>query len=139
MQVWVIYRDMLNLIGSMDLIADLLNNIRIGLNNKLHFVFCRKSNKNIKILQLLEKESIIVGFLIGKHRIKIFINLKINFLKINKISQLSNKVFLQYKKIQPVNQGTGFFIISTNKGFITDAKARLEHRGGELVCQVSWN
>jgi len=123
----------------MDIISNLLNNIKNGLTNKLKFVFCAKSNKNIKILVLLQKEAIITGFLIGKTSIKVFINLRIKNLKLMRISKPSNKVFVQINKIKLLNQGAGISILSTKKGIITDTKAKALNLGGELLCQISWN
>jgi len=121
----------------MDIISNLLNNIKNGLTNKLKFVFCAKSNKNIKILVLLQKEAIITGFLIGKTSIKVFINLRIKNLKLMRISKPSNKVFVQINKIKLLNQGAGISILSTKKGIITDTKAKALNLGGELLCQIS--
>ena len=120
----------------MDSISYLLSNIKNSSNNKLRFTFCKNLKQNIKILQILQKESIITGFLIGKQTIKIFINLKINNLNIKKISKPSNKVYLKSTQLNLINQGTGFFILSTNKGLLTDAKARVFKKGGEVICQI---
>jgi len=120
----------------MDIISNLLNNVKNGIANKLKFVICKKSNENIMILKLLQKESLITGFLVGKNIIKVFINIRINNLKIKRVSKPSNKVFIKISKLQLLNQGAGVSILSTKKGIMSDTKAKSLNLGGELLCQI---
>lgn len=131
------FQVILNIVGKiMDIISNLLNNIKNGITNKLKFVICTKSKQNVMILKLLQKESLITGFLVGKNIIKVFINLKINNLKIDRISKPSNKVFIQISKLRLLNQGAGISILSTKKGIMSDTKAKSLNLGGELICQI---
>jgi len=123
----------------MILISNLINNIKNGIKNKLIFINCSLSKENIEILKILQKESIITGFLIGKQKIKIYINLKISNLFLYKISKSSNKVFSSINKIKISNQGAGITLISTSKGIKTDYDARISKLGGEIICQINWN
>lgn len=122
----------------MNSISNLLSSIKNGISNRLRFVFCKNMKQNIKILQILQKESIISGFMIGKYKIKVFINLKIKNLYIKQISKPNNRVYLKNIQLGLVNQGTGFYIINTNNGVMTDSVARYLKKGGEIICQIYW-
>ena len=123
----------------MDILSNLLNNIKSGIANKLKFVICKKSNETIMVLRLLQKESLITGFIVGKNIIKVFINLKINKLSLYRVSKPSNKVYTKINKLKLLNQGAGISILSTKKGIMSDTKAKSLNLGGELLCQIIWN
>ena len=58
---------------------------------------------------------------------------------IEQIKTISRPGLRQYKgkdEIPVVNGGLGVVILSTNKGVMTDRKARLQGLGGELICSV---
>ena len=120
----------------MDILSNLLNNIKSGIANKLKFVICKKSNETVMILKLLQRESLITGFLIGKDIIKVFINLKINKIELRRVSKPSNKVYTKISKLKVLNQGAGISIISTKQGIMSDTKAKSLNLGGELLCQI---
>jgi small subunit ribosomal protein S8 len=40
------------------------------------------------------------------------------------------------RNIRPVLGGMGISILSTSKGILSDAEARKENVGGELICTV---
>jgi len=134
------FQEFLNIVGKfMDIISNVLSNICNGIRIKLRYVRCPKSNLTIEILKLLQKESIILGFVLEKRNIKVFLNLKINNLKIKRISKNSNRVYVNIKKLPLLNQGAGISILSTSKGLMSDFQARSANLGGELICQLIWN
>jgi small subunit ribosomal protein S8 len=45
-------------------------------------------------------------------------------------------VTVECEKLPKVLKGLGIAIISTSKGILTDAEARKEHVGGEILCYV---
>lgn len=120
-------------------IVELTNNIKNGINKKLLFIKCKKSRSNVELLQILQKESIISGFLIGKKFIKINLNLKIKALNIKSISKSSNYVYSKLRNIQLTNQGAGMVILSTPRGFVSEHFARSYKMGGKLICKVMWS
>jgi len=117
-------------------IIELTNNIQNGINKKLVYINCKKSILNIEILKILQKESIITGFSIGKYFIKVNLNLKIKNLKFKNLSKPSNYVYSKLNKINLTNQGTGLIILSTSNGFISDHFARISKKGGKLICKL---
>jgi len=55
---------------------------------------------------------------------------------IKRISKLSRRVYVPYKKLRYVAQGYGIAILSTPKGILRDKEARKERAGGEVLCEV---
>ncbi len=56
--------------------------------------------------------------------------------KLEKVSRLGRRVYVQSKEIPYVREGLGISIVSTSKGVMTDAKARELNVGGEIICKV---
>ncbi len=56
--------------------------------------------------------------------------------KLEKVSRLGRRVYVQSKDIPYVREGLGISIVSTSKGVMTDAKARELNVGGEIICKV---
>lgn len=53
-----------------------------------------------------------------------------------RVSRPSRRMYTKSKEIRPVQQGHGIMILSTPKGVMTDAKARKENVGGEVLCKI---
>jgi small subunit ribosomal protein S8 len=53
-----------------------------------------------------------------------------------RVSKPSRRVYVQADAIPRVRSGLGTGVISTNKGVISDAVAREQRVGGELLCEV---
>ena len=55
---------------------------------------------------------------------------------IKRISKPGLRIYASVDKIPQVINGLGISIISTNKGIMTDKKARAQKVGGEVLCYV---
>ena len=53
-----------------------------------------------------------------------------------RISKLSKRVYKKASELRPVKEGFGLSVISTPKGLKTDAEARKEKVGGEVLCEI---
>jgi len=53
-----------------------------------------------------------------------------------RVSHPSRRKYSKSKEIRPVQQGHGIMILSTPKGVMTDANARKENVGGEVLCKI---
>jgi len=53
-----------------------------------------------------------------------------------RVSKPGRRVYVGADKLTPVRSGRGFAILSTNKGIMTDDKARSQKIGGELMCKI---
>jgi small subunit ribosomal protein S8 len=56
--------------------------------------------------------------------------------ELKRVSKPGRRVYSGVKDIPSVRQGLGIAIVSTPKGIMTDAKARTENVGGEVLCRV---
>lgn len=56
--------------------------------------------------------------------------------KLERVSKPGRRLYVKADKIPRVMNGRGIMIISTSKGIMTDAEARREKVGGELMCKV---
>ncbi len=56
--------------------------------------------------------------------------------ELKRVSKPGRRVYLGVKDIPQVRQGLGVSIVSTPKGVMSDASARQNNVGGEVLCQV---
>ncbi|WP_420861401.1 30S ribosomal protein S8 [Algirhabdus cladophorae] len=56
--------------------------------------------------------------------------------EVKRVSKPGRRVYLGAKDIPTVRQGLGVSIVSTPKGVMSDANARSQNVGGEVLCTV---
>ncbi|MFN9163833.1 MAG: 30S ribosomal protein S8 [Alphaproteobacteria bacterium] len=56
--------------------------------------------------------------------------------EIRRVSTPGRRVYSAIKDLKPVRNGLGISILSTPKGVMTDALAREQNVGGEVLCHV---
>jgi len=56
--------------------------------------------------------------------------------ELKRISKPGRRVYLGVKEIPQVRQGLGVSIVSTPRGVMSDASARSQNVGGEVLCTV---
>tara|TARA_Y100000746_G_C15397563_1_gene404984 strand:- start:202 stop:531 length:330 start_codon:yes stop_codon:yes gene_type:complete len=56
--------------------------------------------------------------------------------ELKRVSKPGRRVYMGAKDIPTVRQGLGLSIISTPKGVMSDARARSQNVGGEIICTV---
>ncbi|CAP18542.1 30S ribosomal protein S8 [Candidatus Phytoplasma mali] len=125
-----------------DNIADMLTRIRNA--NQMHHlqVVVPISKLKVEILKVLKEEGFIKNFFIKEFKREIIISLKYTIERervikgLKKISKPGLKVYTSVEKIPKVLSGLGIALISTNKGILTDNKARLEKVGGEVLAYI---
>ena len=57
--------------------------------------------------------------------------------QIKRVSRPGLRIYKSKDELKPVKQGLGVFIVSTNKGIMTDRAARAAGVGGEVIALVS--
>ncbi len=128
-----------------DPIADALTIVRNGGSAKKRFVVLKFSQKVMNILSILKEEGYINGVrkedVKGKKFSKLVVELKYYENKhvidtIKRISTPGLRIYTNVDEISFVKNGYGIAIISTNKGMMTDKKAKTENVGGEVICHV---
>ena len=127
-----------------DPIADLLTRIRNAQQRGKNKVVSPPSRLRERVLAVLQQEGFIRGFAtteVEGGRPELEIELKYFdgepvIQKIKRVSKPGRRVYSGVNEIPPVRNGLGISILSTSKGILSDAAAREENVGGEVICQV---
>ncbi|MBE6730685.1 MAG: 30S ribosomal protein S8 [Ruminococcaceae bacterium] len=127
-----------------DPIADLLTRIRNAQSSKHETVKVPASNMKKAICQILVDEGFIKNFVVeedGKQGM-ITINLKYTINRegaikgLKRVSKPGLRIYSNAEELPKVMKGLGIAIVSTSKGIMTDAQARKENIGGEVLAFV---
>ena len=127
-----------------DPIGDMFSRIRNGQMRSLNSIDIPSSNFRQNILKILKNEGYIKDYYIEKSE-KNKVNLKINLKyyegdpvikEIKRISKPGRRVYSRATSIPKVMNGLGLAILSTPKGVMSDADARKNNVGGEIICRV---
>ena len=127
-----------------DSIADMLTRIRNANSAKHDTVQIPASNIKKAIAQILVDEGYIKSFKViedGKQGV-IEIALKYGPNKsqvitgLRRVSKPGLRIYSNCEDMPKVQNGLGIVILSTSKGIMTDAKARKENVGGEVLCYI---
>lgn len=127
-----------------DPIADMLTRIRNGLTAKHTNVSIPASKEKLAILNILLEEGYIAGVEeVEENKMKnLVVTLKYDengesvIQGLKRISKPGLRIYSEKDKLPKVISGLGIAIISTNKGILTDKKARAAGVGGEVLAFV---
>jgi len=126
-----------------DPIGDMITRIRNAQMRGMNKVVTPASKLRRRVLDVLEAEGYIRGYAeVEKdgHR-NIEIELKYYdgspvISEITRISKPGRRVYSAVGDLPLVSNGLGINILSTSKGVMSDARARQENVGGEILCRV---
>ncbi len=127
----------------MDPISDLIINIKNASDAGKETVTVPYSSIKEEILTVLQKEGYIES--IAKRGKKIHKSIDIGLAYdtygprvkgVQRISHLSKRVYGGVKDMKSVKQGHGVLVVTTPKGILTDAEARRQKVGGELLFKI---
>ena len=131
---------------SIDTIGNFLTIIRNKIKSSKPYAEAPHSKVNEEIARILNLEWFIRGFKVDTTdtlRKKLKIELKYVegesvIHDIQRVSKPSRRIYEQVKNVKPVIGGLGIAIISTNRGIMTDKKAKSASTrvGGEVLCRV---
>lgn len=127
-----------------DPIADMLTRLRNGQQARKEFVKVPASNVKRSICKVLEDEGYITGFSEEKNEAgfaTLVVELKYYAGKpvISEIVRVSRPGLRRYcgtTDIPSVRDGLGVSVVTTSKGVMSDAQARAQKLGGELLFRV---
>lgn len=128
-----------------DAVGNFLTIIRNGLMASKPFVAAPHSKMNVSIAQILKDEGFIKNFVVlndeeaVQPRIKVFLKYVDGESVIHEITRVSKPSRRRYAgagNIRPVIGGLGVSILTTNKGILTNRKAKELQVGGEVICTV---
>lgn len=127
----------------MDTIGNFLTSIRNGIMASKRMVDVPFSNMKMEIANVLKEEGYVKDFqkieVDSKPVIRLFLKYVNGESAINEIKRVSRpgrRVYEGVRNVKNVIGGLGISVISTNKGIVTDRRARELSCGGEVVCHI---
>ncbi|RUM50780.1 MAG: 30S ribosomal protein S8 [Hydrogenothermus sp.] len=132
-----------------DPIADMLARINNAIKARKSEVYIPNSRIKEQIARILKEEGYIEDYIVSDENKKGTQNtliLKLKYLGprntkpvisgLQRVSKPGRRKYVGVDEIPYVRKGLGTAILSTNKGILTDAQARKERVGGEILCYV---
>ena len=127
-----------------DPIGDMLTRIRNAQLRGHKVAVSPASKARGWVLDVLEKEGYIRGYSrVEETNNKARFEIELKYFdgepviqKIKRVSKPGRRVYSGVNEIPAVRNGLGISILSTSKGILSDAAAREENVGGEVICQV---
>ena len=127
-----------------DPISDMLSRIRNAQTRRHNKVSCRHSRVNADILTVLKNKGFIEAFEVKEIRSGIsdlVVTLKYyqgaaTIKSLKRISKPGCRIYKSTQDLKPVFNGLGYAVMSTSKGVITDAEARNQKLGGEVLFEI---
>ena len=124
---------------SIDTVGDFLTIIRNGVMVSKPSVQAPFSTLKHTIALLLKEEGFVRDVVVEDRHLKIslkYVGGESVIHEINRVSSPSRRVYKGGDSIKPVIGGLGISIVTTNKGIMTDKKAKALNVGGEVICTV---
>ncbi|PHQ93350.1 MAG: 30S ribosomal protein S8 [Marinosulfonomonas sp.] len=127
-----------------DPLADMLTRIRNAQMRGKSTVSTPGSKLRVRVLDVLKDEGYIRGYerttgTDGHPAIEISLKYYDGTPVIRELKRVSTpgrRVYMGVKEIPQIRQGLGVSIVSTPKGVMSDASARTNNVGGEVLCTV---
>lgn len=126
-----------------DPVGDLLTRIRNGQRARKDSVLTPASKLRARVLDVLQREGYIRGYsdeVLGEHP---GIRIELKYFEgqpaiqhIARVSKPGRRVYSGSKELPRVRNGLGITIVSTPKGVLSDAEAREQNVGGEVLAEV---
>ena len=127
-----------------DPLGDMLTRIRNGQTANKSAIKSPASKLRMNVLEVLQREGYIRGYesKTGENghpeleiSLKYFDGVPV-IKELKRVSTPGRRVYSGVREIPSVRQGLGVSIVSTPKGVMSDANARSNNVGGEVLCTV---
>jgi small subunit ribosomal protein S8 len=126
-----------------DPVADMIIRIKNALLARHAEVAIPHSKLNEAIGRILEKQGYVGEIEIKKDGAQPTMMIKLRYngkapviTDVRRLSKPGRRLYASSKKIPKTLGGYGITIVSTSRGVFTDAEARQQNVGGELLCQI---
>ena len=123
-----------------DTVADMLTRIRNAQMSRKQTVAMPNSKLKLALAKVLQDE----GYISSSEVDGLSLTLGLKYYEgkpvieqIKRVSRPGLRVYKGKDELDPVKNGLGILIISTNKGIMTDRAARVAGVGGEVIALVS--
>ncbi|MGK7294805.1 MAG: 30S ribosomal protein S8 [Candidatus Wenzhouxiangella sp. M2_3B_020] len=127
-----------------DPIADMLTRIRNGQEVRMKTVTMPASRSKLAIAGVLKDEGYILNFREIGEEPKKELEIELKYVEgkgvidhLRRYSKPGRREYFGTTDLPRVQDGLGIAIVSTSKGVMTDAQARREGHGGEVLCTVA--
>ena len=125
-----------------DPLGDLLTRIRNGQRAKKDSVTSPASNLRVRVLDVLQREGYIRGYSEEQMGPAKGVRIELKYFEgqpaikhVARVSKPGRRVYSGSQELR-VRNGLGITIVSTPKGVLSDAEAREQNVGGEVLAEV---
>jgi len=126
-----------------DPLSDLLTRIRNGQQARKDSVLTPASKLRAHVLDVLQREGYIRGYseevLAGQKGLRIelkYFEGQPAIKHVSRVSKPGRRIYSGSQELPRVRNGLGITIVSTPKGVLSDAEAREQNVGGEVLAEV---
>ncbi len=126
-----------------DPLGDMLTRIRNGQRARKDSVLTPASKLRTRVLDVLQREGYIRGYSEEQMGPAAGIRIELKYFEgqpaiksIARVSKPGRRVYSGSKELPTVRNGLGITIVSTPRGVLSDAEARDQNVGGEVLAEV---
>ncbi|GGO97359.1 30S ribosomal protein S8 [Stakelama pacifica] len=126
-----------------DPLGDMLTRIRNGQRARKDSVLTPASKLRTRVLDVLQREGFIRGYSEEQMGPAAGIRIELKYFEgqpaikhVARVSKPGRRVYSGSKELPRVRNGLGITIVSTPRGVLSDAEAREQNVGGEVLAEV---
>ena len=126
-----------------DPLGDLLTRIRNGQRAKKDSVLSPASKLRVRVLDVLQREGYIRGYSEEQMGPAAGVRIELKYFEgqpaikhVARVSKPGRRIYSGATELPRVMNGLGITIVSTPKGVLSDAEAREQNVGGEVLAEV---
>jgi small subunit ribosomal protein S8 len=126
-----------------DPLGDMLTRIRNGQQARKDSILTPASKLRARVLDVLQREGYIRGYSATQEGPMAALRIDLKYFEgkpaiqhVARVSKPGRRVYSGATELPRVRNGLGITIVSTPRGVLSDAEAREQNVGGEVLCQV---
>jgi small subunit ribosomal protein S8 len=126
-----------------DPLGDMLTRIRNGQRAKKDTVLSPASKLRARVLEVLQREGYIRGYSEDGTGVHPQLRIELKYFEgepaikhVARVSKPGRRVYSGSKELPVIRNGLGITIVSTPRGVLSDAEARAQNVGGEVLAEV---
>jgi small subunit ribosomal protein S8 len=126
-----------------DPLGDMLTRIRNGQRAKKDAVLSPASKLRARVLEVLQREGYIRGYSEDATGVHPQLRIELKYFEgepaikhVARVSKPGRRVYSGSKELPVIRNGLGITIVSTPRGVLSDAEARAQNVGGEVLAEV---
>jgi small subunit ribosomal protein S8 len=126
-----------------DPLGDMLTRIRNGQQARKDSVLSPASKLRTRVLDVLQREGYIRGYQEDEQGAHKSLRIELKYFEgqpaiqhVSRVSKPGRRVYSGAQELPRIRNGLGITIVSTPKGVLSDAEARAQNVGGEVLAEV---